>query len=100
VYAVLIEVDVRGIEQEAGLRALREQIVPVVKAMPGFVSGTWLPGNDDDKGLSFTVWDTEANARVMADRFGIGSNPAMSAMVSRCEVRAVAAMAAESATVE
>jgi hypothetical protein len=29
----------------------------------------------------------------MADRFGIGSNPAMSAIVSRCEVREVAAMA-------
>jgi hypothetical protein len=93
VYAVLIEVDVAGVEPEAGLRALREQIVPAVKAMPGFVSGTWLPGNDDGKGLSFTVWDTEANARVMADRFGIGSNPAMSAMVSRCEVRDVAATA-------
>jgi hypothetical protein len=99
-YAVLIEVDVGGIEQDAGLRALREQIVPVVRAMPGFVSGTWLPGNDDDKGLSFTVWDTEANALVMADRFGIGSNPAMTAMVSRCEVREVAATASGRATEE
>jgi hypothetical protein len=93
VYAVLIEVDVTGVEEEAGLRALREQIVPAVKTMPGFVSGTWLPGNDDGKGLSFTVWDTEAHARAMEDRFGIGSNPAMSAMVSRCEVREVAATA-------
>jgi hypothetical protein len=93
VYAVLIEVDVAGVDEEAGLRALREQIVPAVRAMPGFISGTWLPGNDDGKGLSFTVWDTEANARAMEDRFGIGSNPAMSAMVSRCEVREVAATA-------
>jgi hypothetical protein len=30
---------------------------------------------------------------VMADRFGIGSNPAMSAMVSRCELIEVAATA-------
>lgn len=99
-YAVVIEVDVGSVDRETGLLALREQIVPAVKSIPGFVSGTWLPGNDDGKGLSFTVWDTEANARVMADRFGIGSNPAVSAMVSRCEVREVAAMASGSAPPE
>ena len=92
-YAVLIEVDVSGVDPEQGLTALREQIVPAIRAMPGFQSGTWLPGNDDGKGLSLTVWDTRANAEVMADRFGIGSNPAMSAMVARCEVREVAASA-------
>jgi hypothetical protein len=92
-HAVLIEVDVNGIDQEAGLAALRGQIVPAIKAMPGFQSGTWLEGNEDGKGLSFTLWDTEACANVMADRFGIGSNPAMSAMVVRCEVREVAATA-------
>jgi hypothetical protein len=75
------------------LNALREQIVPAIKSMPGFRSGTWLPPNQDDKGLSFTLWDTLENANVMADRFGIGSNPAMSAMIARCEVREVAATA-------
>lgn len=39
-YAVLIEVDVSGVPREAGLRALREQIVPSVKQLPGFQSGT------------------------------------------------------------
>lgn len=92
-YAVLIEVDVSGVDRDPGLTALREQIVPAIKAMPGFQSGTWLPGNEDGKGLSLTLWDTEADARVMADRFGIGSNLAMSAMVARCEVREVAATA-------
>ena len=92
-YAVLIEVDVSGVDRDQGLTALREQIVPAIKAMPGFQSGTWLPGNEDGKGLSFTLWDTEANAKQMAERFGIGSNPAMRAMVARCEVREVAATA-------
>ncbi len=92
-YAVLIEVDVNGVDREQGLTALREHIVPAIKAMPGFESGTWLPGNADGKGLSLTLWDTEANANVMADRFGIGSNPTVSAMVARCEVREVAATA-------
>ena len=92
-YAVLIEVNVTGVDRDQGLTALREQIVPAISAMPGFQSGTWLSGNQDDRGLSLTLWDTEANAKVMADRFGIGSNPAMSAMVARCEVREVAATA-------
>jgi hypothetical protein len=91
--AVLIEVDVRAVERDAGLTALREQIVPRIKSLPGFQSGTWLTGNEDGRGLSLTVWDTEAHAQTMVDRFGIGSNPTMSASVARCEVREVAALA-------
>ena len=75
--AVLIEVDVRGIERDAGLTALREQIVPAIKSLPGFQSGTWLTGNEHGKGLSLTLWDSEAKAQTMVDRFGVGSNPAM-----------------------
>lgn len=92
-HAVLIEVDVSGVEREAGLQGLRQQIVPAVSQLPGFQSGTWLAGNKEGKGLSLTLWDTEANALVMAERFGIGSSPQMSAMISRCEVREVAATA-------
>ncbi len=89
-HAVLIEVDVRGVDPAAGLEALRGRIVPAIKQLPGFQSGTWLTGNEDGKGLSLTLWDTEANARTMAERFGIGSGPAMSASVARCELREVA----------
>jgi hypothetical protein len=91
VYAVLIEVDTAGVEREAGLAALREHIVPAIKQLPGFQSGTWLAGNDAGLGLSLTVWDSEENARTMADRFGVGSNPALSALIARCEIREVAA---------
>jgi hypothetical protein len=90
---VLIEVDVSEVDPNQGLTALREQIVPAIKAMPGFRSGTWLPGNDDGTGLSFTVWDTEEHAREMAERFGRGSSPTADASVVRCEVREVAATA-------
>jgi hypothetical protein len=92
-HAVLIEVDVRGVDAQQGLTALREQIVPAIKAMPGFLSGTWLPGNDDGRGLSLTVWDTREHARAMADRFGPGSSPTAAASVVRCELRDVAATA-------
>ncbi|MBV8941276.1 MAG: hypothetical protein JO240_06065 [Solirubrobacterales bacterium] len=92
-HAVLIEVDVAGVDREQGTKALREQIVPAIKALPGFQAGTWLTGGADGRGLSLTLWDTEDNARVMADRFGRGSSPTASASVVRCEVREVAATA-------
>lgn len=90
-HAVLIEVDVAGVDPEQGLKTLREQIVPAIKALPGFQSGTWLTGGPHEKGLSLTVWDTHDNARAMAERFGPGSSPTASASVVRCEVRDVAA---------
>jgi hypothetical protein len=92
-YAVLIEVDVGGVDRDVGLGALRDHIVPAIAQLPGFRSGTWLTGNDEGRGLSLTVWETEQDARAMADRFGPGSSPAASASVVRCEVREVAATA-------
>lgn len=92
-HAVLIEVDVAGVDREQGISALREHIVPAIKALPGFQSGTWLTGEPDARGLSLTLWDTEENARAMAERFGQGSSPVASATVVRCEVREVAATA-------
>jgi heme-degrading monooxygenase HmoA len=92
-YAVLIEVDVNDVDEEQGLRVLREQIVPSIKQLPGFHAGTWLPGNDEGEGLSLTVWDSREHAETMADRFGIGSAPTTNAWIARCEVREVAAIA-------
>ena len=51
---MLIEVDVTGVDSEHRLRAPREQIVPFITQMAGFQSGTWLGGNADGQGLSFT----------------------------------------------
>jgi hypothetical protein len=53
----------------------------------------WLTGNEAGVGLSLTVWESEAEARAMAERFGLGSSPQASASVTRCEVREVAATA-------
>lgn len=91
-YAVLIEVDVGGVDPEQGLQALRAHIVPTVSQLAGFQSGTWLTGNADGRGLSLTLWDSEQNAQGMVARFGAGS-PTAGASVLRCEVREVAATA-------
>lgn len=93
IYAVLVEVDVATVDEQQGLRALREQIVPAISKMAGFRAGTWLTGNDDGKGLSLTLWDTEDAAKAMASMFQVGSNPQLGAEIARCEVRTVAATA-------
>jgi hypothetical protein len=92
-YATLIEIDVRGVDREEGLRGLRERIVPAISAMPGFRSGVWLTGNDAGIALSLTVWEGEAGAQAMAERFGVGSSPQANAAVTRCEMRKVAVTA-------
>ena len=92
-HAVLIEVDVSVVDRDDGLKGLREQIVPVIKGLPGFRSGTWLTGNEDGLGLSLTLWDTQEQAEEMARMFGPGSSPQANATVRRCEVREVAATA-------
>ncbi len=91
--AVLIEVNVAGVDREAGLQGIREHLVPAISQMPGFRSGTWLTGNDAGLGLSLTIWDTDEHAQAFADRFGIGAAPQAGAAVRRCELREVAATA-------
>jgi len=92
-FAVLIEVDVGGVDAEEGLTVLRQRIVPAIKAMPGFRAGTWLMGNEHGKGLSLTVWESREQAQAVADRFGPGSSPQAGTSIVRCEVRQVAAIA-------
>ena len=91
--AVLVEVNVAGVERDAGLDGLRDRLVPAISGMPGFVSGTWLTGNKDGRGLSLTVWDSEEHAHAFAGQFDIGANPQAGAAVERCEIREVAATA-------
>jgi hypothetical protein len=88
--AVLIEVDVAGVDAAEGAAALREHIVPAISTLPGFLSGTWLTGGAEGRGLSLTVWDSAEHAQAFADQFGIGAGPTANAAVTRCELRDVA----------
>ena len=92
-FAVLIEVDVAGVDHEQGIAMLRGHIVPAVQQLPGFRSGTWLPGNEDGLGLSLTLWESEMDAKGMVAHFGPESSSPVAATVRRCEVREVAATA-------
>ncbi|MFN2608153.1 MAG: antibiotic biosynthesis monooxygenase [Acidimicrobiales bacterium] len=63
-HAVVFEVDVKqGWEGDAGQEL--DQVASMVKSVPGFVRGTW--ANDDRRGLSFIVFESEEAARGLAE---------------------------------
>ena len=89
-HAALVSVRVESEAQEAAQAMLREQIVPMVAASPGFVAGYWLEVRDD-VGLTILVFDTEENARAAAP--AVGPAPAPGATVEDVDLRGVIASA-------
>jgi hypothetical protein len=59
-HAVVVKVTIN--DPEAGLRELRDVVVPRVSQAPGFVNGYWT--RKDNSGMSMIVFDSEdaANA--------------------------------------
>jgi hypothetical protein len=93
-HAVLIEVDTSGqSDPEAGVKYLRENIVPGVSKAPGFQAGYWLRPLEDAKGTSLVLFDTVDNAEAASQALSVGSSPAPGVTVVRREVHEVAASA-------
>ena len=61
-HAVLVTVT---LSENADPTSLREQVVPRVKELPGFVAGYWTRG--DGVGRSIVVFDSEENAQAASD---------------------------------
>lgn len=64
-YAVVVDVSITDVEQ-AQLE-LREQLVPMVSQLPGFVSGVWMKAGEG-KGHSVVVLEGEDAANAMAQQ--------------------------------
>lgn len=62
-HAVLVKVKLSA---NADPTILREQVVPQVKELPGFVAGYWTRG--EGLGRSMVVFDSEENAQAASDR--------------------------------
>jgi hypothetical protein len=65
-HAQVVTVDFTDVE--AAIKGL-EELVPNVKASPGFVAGYWVR-LDDSHGTSIAVFDTEDHARATAPPVG------------------------------
>ena len=90
-HAVVVRVSVG--DAELADTGLREKVVPGVSGAPGFVAGYWTRSEDGGNGLSMLVFESEAAARAVADRFRAGSILPETVTVSRIEVREVVATA-------
>lgn len=51
-------------------KMLREQVIPNVSRVPGFVSGYWL-APVDGIGRGGVIWESEAAARTASERMGV-----------------------------
>ena len=70
---------------------LTTQVVPMVKAAPGFVAGYWMEPNAKGESIAVVMFDTEEHARAAAPP--VGSNPGPGVIVDSLEFRTVAASA-------
>lgn len=85
-HAVVVRVTIK----EQGTEAeLREQVVPRVSQVPGFVAGYWT--RKDNDGLSMTVWETEDAANTASEMVRSAAPSGVS--VESVEVREVVASA-------
>jgi hypothetical protein len=68
-HAHVVTVDIA--DSDAAIKSL-EELVPTVKATPGFVAGYWIR-LDETHGTSFAVFETEEQARAVAPPVGGGT---------------------------
>lgn len=71
-------------------KTLNDEIIPMVSAAPGFVTGYWLEPTDG-LGVSFAVFDTEEHAHQTAPPAGVSPTPGVT--IASVEFRPVTASA-------
>ena len=86
-HAVVVNVTID--DTEASEVALREQVVPRVSQVPGFVAGYWT--RKDNSGLSMSVWESEDAANSASEM--VRSVAPEGVTVDSVEVREVVASA-------
>jgi hypothetical protein len=89
-YGALVAVKIDPNQADAARTALGSQVVPMVKASPGFVAGYWMEPVDGSA-YSIVLFDTEEHARATAPPEG--ASPAPGVTVVRSEFREVIAHA-------
>ena len=77
-HAVVVKVNVN--DGEPATKYLREEIVPRIKEAPGLVAGYWVRLEKGDEGNSVIVFESEDQAREVAERIrsNIEENPGVS----------------------
>jgi hypothetical protein len=76
-------------DYEKARKLLHDEVLPTVQEIPGFVTGHWL-APVDGTGMSVVVFETEAQARTLADQMTPGRQINDYVTVETVEVREVA----------
>jgi len=92
-YAALIEVDNSREDPEEGRRGLRDELVPALKAMPGFDSALLLTAYDHGRGVAVIVFESEETARAVAAGLAEGEEIRAGVVVTRKDILEVSASA-------
>lgn len=59
--------NLEGRKPEEAERLLNEQVIPMVKQLPGFQRGVWLRSEDGSTGMGILVFDSEEHAGAARD---------------------------------
>ena len=86
-HAVVVKVTINDLE--AGLKELREVVVPRVSQAPGFVTGHWT--RNDDSGMSMIIFESEDAANAATEQ--VRSSVPQGVTLEDLEVREVVANA-------
>jgi hypothetical protein len=87
-HVALVSATIDSTTADSARDHLMNEVIPMVKAAPGFIAGYWLEPVDG-KGSSMIFFETEAQARAVAPP--AGSVPAPGVTIQSVEFREVAA---------
>jgi hypothetical protein len=66
-FAAVTNVSLEGRDPALGQKMLEEELIPMVKAQPGFRAARFLRSLDGKTGVGAVIFDTEANAKAALD---------------------------------
>jgi hypothetical protein len=61
-HALVTQVTLEGRTPEEAEKLLNEEVIPIVKGLPGFQRGTWARTQDGSTGMGIVVFDSEEEA--------------------------------------
>ena len=89
-HAAMVTVTIDPTYADQADKALREQVIPMVSAAPGFIAGYWLEPADG-RAISLVLFETEEQAHQTAPP--LGASPTPGATIGAVEFRLVTASA-------
>ena len=92
-FAAVVSVDNSGEDPDEGRRSLREELTPVIRELPGFVSCIFLTDYERRRGLGVVLLETREQATQLAAGLVVGAEIRVGATVIASEVFEVAASA-------